>query len=141
MAPRNDIQRVRRENIRALIEKWGGPSTLGKRLGHSGPSYLSQLISGKRPITEKVVRKMENELHLALGALDAEPGAALPFAGTDHPVLAASIRALADEIERAKIEISSKKQFELVALVYEHAVNAGGKIDPAYVQRVLKLVA
>lgn len=130
---------VRRDNLRALIEREGGPSSLAKKLGHSGPSYLSQLASGKSPITEKVVRKIEQQLGLPEFALDVKPGEGVPFAGTDHALLASSIRAVGEELERAKKEPGAKKFSELVAIVYENAVKTGS-VDARYVQSLIRLL-
>ena len=135
----SNLTQVRRQNLRSLIDEQGGPSALAKKLGHSGPSYLSQLVNGKSPITEKVVRKIEQQLGLAEGTLDRKPGEGIPFSGADHPLLAASIRAVGEELERAGVEARSKKFSELVAIVYEHAVKTGS-IDPAYVQRLIRLL-
>lgn len=133
------LTQVRRDNLRALIEREGGPSSLAKKLGHSGPSYLSQLVNGKAPITEKVVRKIEQQLALREFTLDAAPGEGVPFAGTDHALLAASIRAVGEELERVKKEPGAKKFSELVAITYEHAVKTGS-VDPRYVQSLIRLL-
>jgi DNA-binding transcriptional regulator YdaS (Cro superfamily) len=64
MAKKRDMQEVRRASLKVLIAQWGGPTSLAKKLGLSGPSYLSQLLSGLRPITEKCARKTEDALEL-----------------------------------------------------------------------------
>ena len=134
----SNLTQLRRGNLRALIAKEGGPSSLAKKLGHSGPSYLSQLANGKAPITEKVVRKIEHQLGLKDRALDSE-GGALPFAGTDQALIAAAIRAVGEELDRAKAQPGAKKFAELVAVTYEHSVSTG-HVDPAYVRNLVKLV-
>lgn len=49
-------QIIRKENLRLLLIQWGGPTNLAKKLKYSGPSYLSQLLSGNRPFSEKTAR-------------------------------------------------------------------------------------
>jgi len=70
--------------------------------------------------------------------LDSE-GGALPFAGTDQALIAAAIRAVGEELDRAKVEPGAKKFAELVAVTYEHSVGIG-HVDPAYVRSLVKLV-
>lgn len=134
------LTQVRRDNLRSLIEREGGPTALAKKLGHTGgPSYLSQLTTGKAPITEKVVRKIEQQLGLKEFTLDTPPGETIPFAGTDHTMLANCIRAVGEEIERADAKPGPKKFAELVAIVYEHSVETHG-IDPEYIRKLVGLL-
>lgn len=141
MVAKNAMQRARRDNLSKLIDKWHGTTPLAKHLGLSGPSYLSQLAGGTRPFSEKTARKFEEKLGLPLGALDAMEGAPAAFAGTDHSLIAASVRAVGEELGRHKITLSSQKFAELVAVVYEHAVSANGKIDSVYISKVIKLAS
>lgn len=133
------LTQVRRDNLRSLIGREGGPTSLAKKLGHTGPSYLSQLATGKAPITEKVVRKIEQQLGLKEFTLDAAPGEAIPFAGTDHTMLAACIRAVGEELERVNAKPSTKKFAELIAIVYEHSVETHG-IDAQYIRKLVGLL-
>lgn len=65
------IMEVRRKRLGTLIKQWGGPTNLANKLGLSGPSYLSQLRSKNRPITEKVARGIEAKLQLPPGWFDS----------------------------------------------------------------------
>ena len=60
---------IRRENLRALMKTWGGPTSLAKKLGHANGSYLAQIggPNPRREISEKVAREIETKLGLALG--------------------------------------------------------------------------
>lgn len=69
-----DIAKIRRDSLRRLTEKQGGPTTLGKVLGYASASYVSQMISGKKPITEKTARFIEEKLGLERYALDLPDG-------------------------------------------------------------------
>jgi hypothetical protein len=40
---------TRRANLRKLIEQLGGPAALARLMKLSGPSYISQIVSGNRP--------------------------------------------------------------------------------------------
>lgn len=135
----SDIAKVRREALKRLIAEEHGPTALAKRLGNVGASYLSQLASGKKPFTEKTARKIEKGLGLPQWTLDTENGAALPFAGTDHSLIAAVVRAVGEALEKAKIQPGSTKFAELVAMVYEKAAQAG-HVDLAYIQRLIQLL-
>jgi hypothetical protein len=134
-----DLTRVRRDALKRLIDEHG-VSSLAKRLKLSGPSYLSQLVSGKAPFTEKAARKLETGLGIPLGALDTPPGELLPFAGTDTTLIADAVRAVGEEAERTKIPLPPRKFAEAVSMVYERSVPVG-KIDLQYVAKLIKLLA
>ena len=59
----------RRDNLRALMTQWGGPTSMAKKLGHSNGSYVAQLAgpNPSREISEKVAREMEAKLGLPIG--------------------------------------------------------------------------
>lgn len=63
---------IRKANLRLLLQQWEGPSTLAKKLGYAGPSYLSQIVGGHRPITEKTARDIEAKLDLPAGWMDRD---------------------------------------------------------------------
>ena len=67
-----DILSRRVQNLRVLVSRHGGTSSLAKKVKLSGPSYISQILSGVRPLTEKTARKFEVQLGLAMGWLDDE---------------------------------------------------------------------
>lgn len=132
------IQEVRRARLQELVDQYGA-SGLAKRLDHSGPSYIGQLLSGRRPMTEKTARAIEEKLGLTVRALDALPGEDAPFTNSDNAMVAASIRALGDALEETSTQIPPQKFAELVALIYEKAARAG-RVDVEHVRRLLKLV-
>ncbi|MFM7737795.1 MAG: helix-turn-helix domain-containing protein, partial [Planctomycetota bacterium] len=67
-----DILTRRVQNLRVLVGRHGGASSLAKKVQLSGPSYISQILSGVRPLTEKTARKFEAQLGLPMGWLDDE---------------------------------------------------------------------
>lgn len=138
---KNDIQTVRRENLKRLLEREGGPTALGKRLGHSGPSYLSQMATGKRPISERTARTIESTVGLSEFELDQQIGESIPFNGTAaRQLLSDVVRAVGEALDRAQVKPSSKKFAEIVALVYEHSASAG-RVDQAYIQHLVSLLS
>lgn len=64
---------VRRRNLRTLAEKEGA-AKLAELLGHSNPSFMSQMIGPNptRPVSELTARKIEEQLGLAVGHLDLD---------------------------------------------------------------------
>jgi hypothetical protein len=65
------VYETRRVNLRALINQWGGPTSLSRKLGHSNGSYIAQ-IAGPHPsreISEKVAREVESKLGLPIDRL------------------------------------------------------------------------
>lgn len=138
---KSDIQRIRREALRRLVEKHGGPTTLGRMLGFKGPSYVSQMVTGLRPITEKTARKIEEALELKQWALDQPDGKAVPFAGSaTRELLAQVIMAVERELEGFRGTLTSERRAKLVAEIYEHSA-ARGAVDRDYISRLVQLLA
>jgi len=76
-----DMQAVRRANLRALIEQWGGLRALARKLGYLQAPFLSQMNSGNRAITEKTARRIESTLKLPPGWMDGQRAIAAGPAG------------------------------------------------------------
>lgn len=137
-----DVQEIRRKNLRALLTQWGGPTALAKRLKHSGPSYLSQLVSGVRPITEKNARKIEERTGLSKGWLDREDGtahASVVAIDVDTSLVTSAIIAVGTAAEEDKVHLTPEKLGDMVALVYE-AAKGSNEVDPAYARKIVRLL-
>lgn len=132
------IYDVRRQNLRALIREWRGPTSLARKLGHSNGSYLAQLIgpNPSREISEKVARGIEAKLNLPLGWLDRETPERPPI---DDSVLAHCVRAVAAAVQDSPVKVSPEKFAELVTLAYEHHA-ATGTCDEGYINRLMRLL-
>jgi transcriptional regulator with XRE-family HTH domain len=130
---------LRRSNFQRLVDRYGAAS-LAKRLGLTGPSYIGQLLSGRRPLSEKTARKFEEKLGLTVRSLDIEgDGGPIPFVGTDNVLLADSIRVLGELIEQEKVRPAPEKFAELVSMVYAQAVQSG-RLDHDHARRLVKLI-
>ena len=68
------VYAARRANLVALANQHGGRKALGELLGYSNGSYISQLIGGRREVSEPVARKIEATLHLAQDWMDKPHG-------------------------------------------------------------------
>lgn len=128
----------RRENLRKLVDDWGGPASLSRKLGYSNGSYLAQLVgpNPRREVGERLARSIEEKLGLPTLWLDGQPKAA-PRINDD--LLAQCLQSVAVAIEESKRKIPSDRQATLATLVYEQASETG-KVDQAYVKRLLSLV-
>ena len=108
------------------------------RLGHSGPSYLSQLANAHRPVTEKTARKFEQSLGLREGWLDEdthEPVKTLPACPA---ILGQVVQAVSEEMESQHVSVDPPRMAAVVTMVYEHAQPLG-HVDPDYVRKVVQL--
>lgn len=129
----------RKANLRALVEKWGGASSLAKKLTHSGPSYLSQMLTGVRPITEKTARQIETRLELPRGWLDQDHSASDHAAqDIDQALITKVIVAVGTALEANGKHVTPARFADMVALVYTTATK-NGEVDSALVQQVVKL--
>lgn len=128
----------RRENLRALMTQWGGPTSLAKKLGHSNGSYVAQLVgpNPSREISEKVARDMEAKLGLPLGWLDQEH--ASNGRPVDDQTLAECVRAVAAAIRDANLRPDPDTYATLVGLAYEHT-KLTGRVEEPYIQRLVRL--
>ena len=54
-----DTNTVRQQRLAALVEAIGGKAPLGRMLGYRDGAFISQMVSGIRPITEKTVEACE----------------------------------------------------------------------------------
>lgn len=135
-----DVATLRVANLRLLVEQWGGPTTLAKKLQLSGPSYLSQLVSDppNRPITEKTARSFEEKLDLPLGWMDQEN--AHEGRTISDTLISKVVMAVGAALEEAGTALSSRKFADLVSLVYDQAKRDGGP-DESYIDRLVKLVS
>lgn len=57
-APMNAAYNYGRENLRALVEQWGGPLPIARKLGYSNASFVVQMCGPNptREVTEKTAR-------------------------------------------------------------------------------------
>lgn len=131
------INTVRQRNLRSLIHEAGGPSTLAARLGHSGPSYLSQLANAHRPVTEKTARKFEESLGLRPGWLDEDVHEPAKLVACPA-ILGQVVQAVSEELEAQHTSIEPSRLAAVVTMVYEHSQPLG-HVDTDYVRRVVEL--
>lgn len=129
----------RRENLRRLIEQWGGPSSLAAKLGYTNASFLVQM-AGPHPIrevSEKTARKIEKTLDLPAGYLDGRPerGAA-PKVSTE--LITKVVRVVGDACQDAGVKLTPAKFADLVAVVYQDAEQAGD-VRGGFVKSLIQL--
>lgn len=130
---------TRRRNLRALLAQWGGPESLAKKLGwRAGGSYISQLLSGKRPFTEKTAHKIEKAVGLREGALDrnGEPGESA--VEVDTALLAKAIVAVDDVLKSEKVRLTNEQRSRVIVKVYKESLNAK-EINEANVREIVRL--
>ena len=134
-----DVTDTRVANLRTLSAQWGGPSSLAKKLKLSGPSYISQLISGTRPVTEKTARKFEQLLGLAVGWLDQDHQGAGKPAKLDDTLITKAITLVGEAVNENSVNVAPDKFAEIVSLVYGEAQRSG-RLDEQLAQRIVHLL-
>jgi hypothetical protein len=134
---------TRRENLKALMAQWGGPTSLAKKLGHSNGSYLAQLAgpNPSREISEKVAREFEGKLDLPIGWLDkADKEHTSKPRPVDDDLLGLCVRAVAGAVRDADRSPNPDVYGTLVALAYEHT-KLTGRVDEPFIQKLVRLTA
>lgn len=134
----NGSAEVRKENLRILLAQWGGLTNLARKLHYSGPSYISQLLSGNRPFTEKTARAIEARLDLPASWLDRPHQVTSDI---DPDLLASVLATITASLAHKGTPAAAPRQLsEVVTLVYEQAQQSG-TVDEAYVSRLLGLLS
>ncbi len=130
---------VRRENLRALMKTWGGPTSLAKKLGHTNGSYLAQIAGPhpRREISEKVAREIEGKLGLAIGWLDQAQ--ANRTGKVNDKALADCVRAVAAVLRDAGLRPDPDAYATLVQLVYDRS-KLTGTLDEDFVKQLVGLI-
>jgi hypothetical protein len=128
----------RRENLRILLNQWGGPTSLAKKLGHSNGSYVAQLVGPNptREVSEKVARDMEAKLGLPIGWLDQEHTGRAK--AVDEEALSVCVRAVAAALRDVGHNPNPDVYANLVSLAYEHAKLAG-RVDETFITKLIGL--
>lgn len=135
------IQDVRRAKMRRVVDELGGPTGVAKRLKLSGPSWLSQLISGHRPFTEKTARKFERTLGLSSGFLDTEAAQqSLPvIVNREVPQISESLEVVKSLLTRRNQTLTNAKFGAVVQIVFTQAMTTG-KADANLAEQILDLI-
>lgn len=116
----------RRDNLRKLIEQWGGPSSLSSKLGYSNASFLVQMAGPNpiREISERTARKIERALDLPSGFLDGKAPESVPKVSTE--LLTVVVRFVGQVCQDAGIKVTPAKFADIVSVVYADADKSGG---------------
>lgn len=130
---------IRRDNLRKLMEQWGGPTSLSVKLGHSNGSYVAQLAGPhpSREVSEKVAREIERKLSLPSGWMDrpqkGKPGQ------PDTETLIEVVALAHDLLDGMAVKIAKDKFTEIVNLVYERTQETGQQ-QSEYARRLIQLL-
>lgn len=133
------VYALRRENLRALMKEWGGPTSLAKKLGHANGSYPAQLIGPhpSREVSEKVAREIEGKLALPVAWLDQEHDG--QGRQVDDQALGECVRAVAAAIRDLALRPDPDTYANLVSLAYEHT-KLTGRVDEPHIQKLARLI-
>lgn len=139
------IAELRRENLRALIEKHGGVSRLAEKLGYASPSFLVQQAGPNptREVTEKSVRKFERALGLPEGYLDRPPEAQeqAPTGPASPEVIGDVIRLVGALMQNESIPVPSAQRFtDVIALAVMDTLEHGGVPREGHIRQVVRLL-
>lgn len=135
-----DVYELRRGNLRALIEQWGGPKPLSQKLDYNNASFLVQMAGPHptREITEKTARRIESKLDLPPGWMDKTPGPT-ETGHVDNELVYAAIRLTAAVAEDLGLRLTPTKLADVITLVYADA-EAAGAVRELYVRQLLQLM-
>ena len=134
-----DVYEVRRTNLRLLIDQWGGPKPLAKKLGYSKASFMVQMggPNPTRKVTERTARRIEKALELPTGWMDKEVEAG--GTGVNNAFVHDVIQTVAQEAEDRGIRLSPAKLSNIVMMVLEDA-EGSNTIRPEYIKQLLQLM-
>lgn len=133
-----DLYKWRRERLAALAKLRGGNAALGRDLGYKDGAFVSQMIRGHRPITEKTVAQAERlsgaanwflaPLSFPEGPMDAtplphpaQPSNVQPVAGGEAPTL--DIRHTIDHLGVLLLGADDRTRAAVAELLLRYAQN------------------
>lgn len=131
--------RVRIENLKRLVNEHDGMTALGKKLGYTGPAFVSNILKGHKTMGEKMARKWEEKLGKPEGWMDRMEGA-IGGAAIDVALLTQVLNMAGEELRAAKLTLPNEKFAQLVAHLYSDAHAAGG-LQAEKVRSLVSLVA
>jgi len=135
---------VRRANLKRVVQELGGHAAVAKRLKLAGSSWVSQLIQGIRPFTEKTARKFEKGLGLKSGSLDI-PGSLdgldrVPGSvNRDVPGISEALACVNSLLSTRKQTLTNTKFGIVVEIVFSQGVKHG-TIDAELAEKILNLI-
>lgn len=135
---------VRRANLRRVVHELGGHAAVAKRLKLSGPSWVSQLIQGMRPFTEKTARKFEKGLGLKNGSLDMAGSyhgqdESPVIVNRDVPAVNDVFKCVDSLLTRRKMTLENARYGALVQVVFNQALKHG-EVDAELAEQILDLM-
>ena len=130
--------KVRRDNLRKLIQQHGGPTALARKLGYKNAAFLVT-VGGPNPtrsVTERNARSIESKLGLpSLDAVGANPA---PEGSVSTELIRESVRCVAEHVNAVGVKLTPAKFADLVVFVYLDALDKGAPSD-GVIQRAVQL--
>jgi hypothetical protein len=136
-----DVYELRLLNLRQLIAKHKGPTSLARKLGHANGSQISQHttddLEKRRRIGEKFARSVEEKLKLPAGWMDQPHEGAEPSVSAIDVDRLQLVIALVDECAR-DTALTPRTRSEIITLAYDLAA-AGRPLDRNVIARLVAL--
>jgi plasmid maintenance system antidote protein VapI len=130
---------LRRRNLVALKDQWGGWQNLAKKLKVTA-SHLSQIQSGHRPFSELTARQFEEKLGLSEKWLDLEKTTAEGTSQNDDGALLETIvDSLDSALKAIGKDMSRGKFFRVATFVHEDSKERGRQSE-AWLRSLLRLI-
>lgn len=154
------IDRARRRNLAALVREVGSATAVAKLLGHTSPGFISQMMSGKREVSEKTARKIEQatgkpELWMdmnrpevvLIGGLfgkgqESPPGAVSEERATytvDPSFVGGSVKLVASLAQEFGVKLPPEKMAAIVDMVYTSSIQKGA-LDEDLARAMVRLM-
>lgn len=132
--------KVRRDNLRKLIQQHGGPTALARKLGYKNAAFLVT-VGGPNPtrsVTERNARSIESKLGLPPRSLDAVGANPAPEGSVSTELIRESVRCVAEHVNAVGVKLTPAKFADLVVFVYLDALDKGAPSD-GVIQRAVQL--
>jgi len=94
------LQAWRVQRLQALAEKVGGKTALGRKLGYQNGAFVSQMIQGHRPISEKTIFAI-HQLPGCRGWFDSATDTHPAMMGASSTLLAQSLEIIVAALRQA----------------------------------------
>lgn len=117
---KNSDYKWRQKRLTDLAKEKGGNASLGRLLGFNDGAYIGQMISGHRPITEKLIEKVHG-LHGLSGWFVRDPLVTVLIAQESLPAPVRNARDCLDSLQAVLANIDQSTRDEIGDLLSHFA--------------------
>lgn len=135
-----DIMEIRHKNLNRLLERYDSQRAFADATDLPA-TFVSQLVTKRRSVGERVARKIEIALSLEPGWMDSSLAKIEPSGNIDVAQFKKAIIMVETILNEHNMALPPAKKADLIALFYDELRATGRNPDKAKVVRLARLAA